>query len=101
VKCISDYRIKYATFFTFSTENWNRPQNEVKALMNLLESKLEGVVYARIAVQTDGTIKIIQIASRQEDLKKHVEKELKKLKVDPKDFVIDESMDMKFVFKLM
>ncbi len=28
--------IKYLTLYTFSTENWNRPKNEVDALMELL-----------------------------------------------------------------
>lgn len=28
--------IKYLTLYTFSTENWSRPQEEVTALMNLL-----------------------------------------------------------------
>ena len=28
--------IKYLTLYTFSTENWNRPQEEVTALMGLL-----------------------------------------------------------------
>ena len=28
--------VKYLTLYTFSTENWNRPQNEVNALMSLL-----------------------------------------------------------------
>ena len=27
--------VKYLTLYTFSTENWNRPQNEVNALMSL------------------------------------------------------------------
>jgi len=29
-------RIKYLTLYTFSTENWNRPQAEIEALMDLL-----------------------------------------------------------------
>ena len=33
--------IKYLTLYAFSTENWNRPQNEVNALMKLLEGYLE------------------------------------------------------------
>lgn len=33
--------IKYLTLYAFSTENWNRPQNEVNALMKLLESYLK------------------------------------------------------------
>ena len=28
--------VKYLTVYAFSTENWSRPQTEVKALMNLL-----------------------------------------------------------------
>ena len=33
--------IKYLTLYAFSTENWNRPQSEVDALMKLLESYLK------------------------------------------------------------
>ncbi len=32
--------IKWLTLFTFSTENWKRPETEVKALMRLLEGYL-------------------------------------------------------------
>lgn len=31
-----DLGVKWLTLYTFSTENWNRPQTEVKALMTLL-----------------------------------------------------------------
>ena len=33
--------IKYLTLYTFSTENWNRPQTEIDALMHLLVSSIE------------------------------------------------------------
>ncbi|MBQ9964080.1 MAG: isoprenyl transferase [Clostridia bacterium] len=33
--------IKVATFYTFSTENWKRPQEEVDAIMNLLREYLK------------------------------------------------------------
>ena len=33
-------KIKYITLFTFSTENWNRPKNEIDYLFNLLENFL-------------------------------------------------------------
>ncbi|MEE1078222.1 MAG: isoprenyl transferase [Agathobacter sp.] len=33
--------IKYLTFYAFSTENWNRPDSEVSALMGLLENYLK------------------------------------------------------------
>ena len=32
--------LKYLTMYTFSTENWNRPEEEVKALMSLLVSAI-------------------------------------------------------------
>ena len=33
--------VKYLTLYTFSTENWNRPQDEVNALMALLMDSIE------------------------------------------------------------
>ena len=33
--------VKYLTLYTFSTENWNRPQDEVDALMNLIVVSIE------------------------------------------------------------
>ena len=36
--------IKYLTLYAFSTENWNRPDNEVSALMKLLESYLKNCI---------------------------------------------------------
>ena len=33
--------VKYLTLYTFSTENWNRPKREVKALMTLLISTIK------------------------------------------------------------
>lgn len=37
----SDLGIKYLTLYTFSTENWNRPQYEVDALMHLIGMAIE------------------------------------------------------------
>ncbi len=36
-----DLGIKYLTLYTFSTENWNRPEEEVNMLMHLIVSSLE------------------------------------------------------------
>ena len=36
--------IKYLTMYAFSTENWNRPKDEVAALMKLLESYMKNCV---------------------------------------------------------
>ena len=37
----SEIGVKYLTLYTFSTENWNRPQEEVDALMNLIVVAIE------------------------------------------------------------
>ena len=36
-----DLGVKYLTLYAFSTENWNRPDDEVKALMKLLANYLK------------------------------------------------------------
>ena len=41
VTAAAELGIKYLTLYTFSTENWNRPQDEVSGLMNLLISASE------------------------------------------------------------
>lgn len=37
----SELGIKYLTLYTFSTENWNRPQEEIDALMSLMVMAIE------------------------------------------------------------
>ena len=39
-----DLGVKYLTMYAFSTENWNRPEGEVEALMKLLESYLKNCI---------------------------------------------------------
>ncbi len=41
VKAASDLGVKVLTVYSFSTENWNRPQGEVDALMELFELSLK------------------------------------------------------------
>jgi undecaprenyl diphosphate synthase len=36
LKAATELGVKYLTLYAFSTENWNRPKEEVEALMNLL-----------------------------------------------------------------
>ncbi len=40
VEYCADVGIKHVTFYAFSTENWSRPENEVKALMKLFKEYL-------------------------------------------------------------
>ena len=41
VKCLNEYQIKYLTLYSFSTENWNRPDDEVAGLLHLLEEAID------------------------------------------------------------
>lgn len=40
IKAAAEVGVKYLTLYTFSTENWNRPKEEVDALMSLLVSAI-------------------------------------------------------------
>ena len=39
--------VKYLTLYTFSTENWNRPETEISALMGLVLSSLEDEIFMK------------------------------------------------------
>lgn len=39
--------VKYLTLYTFSTENWNRPETEIHALMGLVLSNLEDEIFQK------------------------------------------------------
>jgi undecaprenyl diphosphate synthase len=41
IEIAAELGVKYITLYAFSTENWNRPQEEVGGLMSLLVSSLE------------------------------------------------------------
>lgn len=45
VQRCADLKIPILTLFAFSSENWQRPATEVKALMTLLQNLLENEVY--------------------------------------------------------
>ena len=43
--------VKYLTLYTFSTENWNRPADEVAALMGLVLTSLEDEIFMTVNVR--------------------------------------------------
>ncbi len=51
--------VKYLTLYTFSTENWNRPADEISALMGLVLSSLEDEIFMKnnVRFQVIGNIK--------------------------------------------
>ncbi len=40
VKTLLSHEVKYVTLYGFSSENWNRPEEEVKGLFNLFEENI-------------------------------------------------------------
>ena len=40
IECAAEMGLKYLTLYTFSTENWNRPDDEVSALMSIMVQSL-------------------------------------------------------------
>lgn len=57
-----DMGIRYLTLYAFSTENWNRPQKEVDALMKLLESYLKNCT--KTAEKNNMRVRVIGDRSR-------------------------------------
>ena len=72
-----DMGIKYLTLYAFSTENWNRPEAEVNALMNLLESYLKNCV--RTADKNNMRVRVIGEIGRLSEKFQNKIKELEEL----------------------
>lgn len=60
-----DIGIKYITMYAFSTENWNRPKDEVDALMKLLRNYLEDCIER--ANKNNMRVKVIGERSRLDE----------------------------------
>lgn len=57
--------IKYLTVYAFSTENWNRPENEVRAIMKLLRNYLKDCI--KRANSNNMKVRVIGQRSRLSD----------------------------------
>lgn len=63
--------IKYLTVYAFSTENWNRPKDEVDALMKLLRNYMKTCL--KTAAKNDMKARVIgDIEPLDEDIKKRI-----------------------------
>lgn len=40
IQCLNHYQVKYLTLYSFSTENWKRPQDEIASLFQLMDEKI-------------------------------------------------------------
>ena len=63
--------IKYLTVYAFSTENWNRPDDEVNALMKLLRNYMKTCL--KPAAKNDMKVRVIgDITRLDEDIQKRI-----------------------------
>ncbi len=64
-KAAHEMGIRYLTLYAFSTENWNRPENEVEALMKLLDSYLKNCL--KTAKKNNMRVRVIGDVSRLDE----------------------------------
>lgn len=66
--------IKYITMYAFSTENWNRPEDEVKALMKLLRNYLSDCIE-----RANKNNMIVRVIGKKEGLDEDIVKKINEL----------------------
>lgn len=81
LKAAQDNLVKNITLYAFSVENWNRPKEEVEALMNLLErflgDQLPTLIKRKIRLRVIG---------RYQELPERIQSALRKAEKATKDF---------------
>lgn len=69
IRCASDIGIKYLTIYSFSSENWQRPEDEVTGLMNLFAKtildEVEELNNEQVRVMTIGHMADLPKRTRQ------------------------------------
>jgi undecaprenyl diphosphate synthase len=70
VEASRELGVRYLTLYTFSSENWKRPKQEVRALMSLLrkymQDELEEMLHYRIGMRVIGRIETLPPKLRDE-----------------------------------
>ena len=68
IRCASDLGVKCLTIYSFSTENWKRPQEEVEGLMKLFAetmlAEVDGLRAEQVRVKTIGDLSILPEETR-------------------------------------
>ena len=69
IRCASDLGVRYLTIYSFSTENWKRPQDEVEGLMELFAKTMLAEVDALheegVRVMTVGDLSALPAPTRE------------------------------------
>ena len=69
IRCASDVGVRYLTIYSFSSENWKRPQDEVTGLMNLFATtmlaEVDGLHEEHVRVMTIGRMDALPKRTRE------------------------------------
>ena len=69
IRCASDVGVRYLTIYSFSTENWKRPEDEVEGLMELFAktmlAEVDGLHEEHVRVNTIGDLSALPAATRE------------------------------------
>lgn len=69
IRCASDLGVRYLTIYSFSTENWKRPQEEVVGLMDLFAktmlAEVDGLHEENVRVRTIGDLSALPVETRE------------------------------------
>lgn len=69
IRCASDIGVRYLTIYSFSTENWKRPEDEVEGLMDLFAktmlAEVDELHEENVRVMTIGDISILPDETRK------------------------------------
>ena len=69
IRCANDLGVRYLTIYSFSTENWKRPQDEVVGLMDLFAktmlAEVDGLHEEHVRVRTIGDISMLPAETRE------------------------------------
>lgn len=69
IRCASDLGVRYLTIYSFSTENWKRPQDEVVGLMDLFAktmlAEVDGLHEENVRVRTIGDLSALPDETRE------------------------------------
>ncbi|NGM16893.1 isoprenyl transferase [Eggerthellaceae bacterium zg-893] len=69
IRCASDLGVRYLTIYSFSTENWKRPHDEVVGLMDLFAktmlAEVDGLHEENVRVKTVGDLSVLPAETRE------------------------------------
>ena len=81
LRAAQKYGIRYLTLYAFSVENWNRPQDEIDALMDLLDRFLKDQLNELLKRKIR-----LRVVGRYQELPAHVQERLRETEMATQEF---------------